>query len=464
MVGEPRRRSPRWSVRARILAVILLVTTVGIGVTGTVSFLVQRDLVVRGVDDELERQLEAARGVVAVGSDGMTSARDALAAILSAVPPPANGSALGVLDGRAALAPGTPVAFELDAALVDRIVAELADGAVRIGTAVVDGAELRYVATPVTVADDTGIYIVAIDLSRELQPTVLTATVFAVVGAVALAAIGLAGWLVAGRLLRPVRLLGETAERITATDVRERIPVEGHDDLSRLTETINDMLDRLDDAVRQQRELLDDVRHELRTPLTVVRGHLELTDPADPEDVRNSIRIATEELERMGDLVDGLAALAELRAAPLRLEELDVSALTRDVAARVAGIRGRDWRLVAVAEGTLLADRARVVQAMLQFADNADKYAPAGTPVELGSAIVDDRVRLWVRDHGPGIPEPTRARIFERFVRVDRDARGSGLGLSIVAGIAQSHGGSATVEAADAGSRFVLTLPLGGPS
>ena len=319
-------------------------------------------------------------------------------------------------------------------------------------------------ATPVTVGDDTGIYVVAIDVSRELQPTALTATVFAVVAAIALAAIGLAGWLVAGRLLRPVRLLRETAERITATDVRERIPVDGHDDLSRLTETINDMLDRLDDAVRQQRELLDDVRHELRTPLTVVRGHLELTAPGGPDDVRNSIRIATEELERMGDLVDGLAALAELRAAPPRFEQLEVAALTRDIAARASGIRGRDWRLVEVAEGTLRADRSRVVQAMLQFADNADKYAPTGTPVELGSAIVDDRVRLWVRDHGPGIPEPARARVFERFVRVARAARGSGLGLSIVAGIAQAHGGAATVEPADPGSRFVLTLPQGGPS
>jgi two-component system OmpR family sensor kinase len=451
------------------MAAILLVASVGLGVTGTVSHIVERERVARDIDDELGRQVDAARVVVEAEAGELATARDALARILAVVPAPPNGSALGIIDGRPALVPGTAVAFSLeDSALVARVVREVADGSARIGTAVLDGVEIRYVGVPVVVdgATDDGVYLVAVDVDRELEPTNRALTIFVVVAGGTLFAVALAGWLVAGRLLRPLRRLQQTAARITASDLKERIPVDGNDDISRLTETVNDMLDRLDAALRNQRELLDDVRHELRTPLTVIRGHLELVDPEDSGDVRRTAELAIDELDRMAGLVDGLAKLAEVRAAVPELHETDIARLTRDVAALASGIPGHAWSATEIADGSVPLDRALIRQAWLQLADNAAKYAPAGTPIEIGSRIVDGEVELWVRDYGPGIPPGQERRIFERFVRAtDGSAGGSGLGLSIVAGIARAHDGDARVESpGDGGARFIISIPMGGAS
>lgn len=467
MVGAGRRwRLPRWSVRARILAAILLVVLVGLGVSGSVSYLVQRDQVARDIDEELLRQVDAARGVVAADADEVETAHDALSRVLAVVPAPQHGSVLGIVDGQPALVPGTVVAFSLeDSELVDRVVGEVADGSARIGTAILDGVEIRYVGIPVLVegAPDEGVYLVAIDVARELEPTNRAFTIFAVVAAVTLFAVALAGWLVAGRLLRPVRRLNDTAARITASDLRERIPIEGNDDISRLTETVNEMLDRLDAAMRNQRELLDDVRHELRTPLTVIRGHLELVDVTDPDDVRNTAELAIDELGRMAGLVDGLAALAEVRATVPEFQPTDIGRLTRDVAALVSVIPGHAWSATEIAEGTAPMDRALITQAWLQLADNAAKYAPQGTPIEVGSRVADGYAELWVRDYGPGILPGQESRIFERFARsTDGSARGSGLGLAIVDGIARAHEGTARVESPPLGARFVITIPIEG--
>jgi signal transduction histidine kinase len=215
--------------------------------------------------------------------------------------------------------------------------------------------------------------------------------------------------------------------------------------------------------LRNQRELLDDVRHELRTPLTIVRGHLELVDVADPGDVRRTAELAVDELDRMAALVDALAALAEVRSAVPQLRAVDVERLTRDVGDLVAAIPDHPWAVVDAAEGSVLADRALLVQALLQLADNAAKHSPAGTPIEVGSRRLDDGVELWVRDYGPGIPPGQEAQIFERFARVPgTQRRGSGLGLAIVDGIARAHGGSVHVESPGQGARFVITVPEGG--
>jgi two-component system OmpR family sensor kinase len=467
MVGAGRRwRLPLWSVRARILAAILLVMVVGLGVTGSVSYLVQRDQVALDIDAELQRQVAAARGVVEAEADEVATAREALTRILAVVPAPQNGSILGIVDGRPALVPGTVVAFSLeDSQLVERVVREVADGSARIGTALLDGVEIRYVGVPVVVegSPDVGVYLVAVDVGRELEPTNRAFTIFTVVAGATLFAVALAGWLVAGRLLRPVRRLQETAARLTASDLRERIPVEGRDDISRLTETVNEMLDRLDAALRNQRELLDDVRHELRTPLTVIRGHLELVDATDPADVRSTVELAIDELQRMAGLVDGLATLAEVRATVPDVQPTDVARLTRDVAALASVIPGHAWGVTEVGEGTVPVDRALIKQAWLQLAENAAKYAPEGTPIEIGSRVADGQVELWVRDYGPGIEPGQESRIFERFARAtDGTASGSGLGLAIVAEIAQAHGGGARVESLGLGALFIIGIPTEG--
>lgn len=472
---------PRWSVRSRILASILLVTALGMLVAGGSAFLLQRERTLAEIDDRLLSRVESARLVVtgvSTGRDGeettaaappaesFATGRDALEGVLARVIPGRFESSLGIVDGVATFVPGVAIDFHLedDPALVDRIVRESLAGDVVIGTAVSTLGTLRYIATPIVVggSTDQAIFVTAIDVSGELAEVTSSFTIFAIVAVAALVVIGLVGWYVAGRLLRPIRQLRAAASRITVTDLHERIPVAGRDDVSDLTETVNDMLDRLDSSVTAQRRLLEDVRHELKTPITIVRGHLELLDPADEAEVVSTRALAIDELDRMASLVDDIELLAQAHGSTLALELVDSGDLTRDVFAKASVIPGRRWSLGEIAHVTTRIDRSRITQAWLQLADNAAKYSPEGSLVELGSTQWDDVVELWVSDEGPGIPDEARERIFERFGRVDtgRGIGGSGLGLPIVAAIAEAHGGYVALDSSPAGSRFGIVLTI----
>ncbi|MCU1513097.1 MAG: signal transduction histidine kinase, partial [Microbacteriaceae bacterium] len=303
------------------------------------------------------------------------------------------------------------------------------------------------------------IYVAAIDLDAELEQLASAFTTYTVVAVIALLAIGLVGWFVAGRLLRPLRDLRSAANRITASDRLERIPVRGRDDISALTTTINDMLDRLDGAMTAQRQLLDDVRHELATPITIVRGHLELLDSGSPTDVESTRAIALDELDRMSGLVADIESLAE--TAPATRTRVDAAEFTAEIFAKVSVIPRHRWVLGDAARAVVAIDSARITQAWLQLCDNAAKYSPPGSAVTIGSSAVDDGIEFWVADEGPGIPADAQARVFERFGRVDtgRGIRGSGLGLAIVAAIAATHGGRVTLASSSNGSRFGIVVP-----
>lgn len=471
-----RQRLPRWSVRSRILASILAVTALGMLVAGGTAYLVARDRALADVDTRLETRVNAARFVVtgegaadvsAPAPPGYATAAEALEAVLARVIPGTNESSVGIVDGRAQFIPGVALPFTLDSdrAFLDRVVGEATDDRPRIGTMLGPSGALRYVSVPIVLegSGQQALYVTAIDLDAELDQVNAAFALFTVVALVSLVVIGLVGWFVAGRLLRPIRQLRAAASRITATDRKERIPVEGRDDVSELTRTVNDMLDRLDDALESQRQLLDDVRHELRTPLTIVRGHLELLDPADPRDVEQTRAIAIDELDRMSGLVDGIESLAVSERELLDLAPLDVGELTRSVHAKAAVLPGHAWELGPVASGTLQADGEKLTQAWLQLVDNAAKYAAEGTPVELGSYVSGPEVVLYVSDRGAGVPVEAQGRIFERFGRVEqsRGVRGSGLGLSIVRAIAEGHGGRVGLESSPRGSTFSIVLPLG---
>lgn len=475
------RRLPQWSVRVRILAAILAVTALSMAGAGVTAYLVQRDRVLQEIDDRLLSRVESVRVVVSgspatpvSGSDDATpplsvyqTTREALEAVFSRVLPGRYESSLGIIDGKAALVSAIDVDIRLedDPALVDRIVAEVSDGTVRMGTSVGPLGKLRYIAAPVSVEGDPaqGIYVAAFDIEAELSDSMSAFSTYAVVAAGGLIAVGLVGWLVAGRLLRPLRDLREAAGRISATDLAERIPVQGRDDLSGLTATVNTMLDRIDGAVSAQKRLLDDVRHELKTPITIVHGQLEVADPGDPDDVRQAIAIAIDELDRMSALVDEIELLADTQEARLSLGPVDISDFTEQVFTKASTGGDHPWTLAERAEVVCLVDSSRITQAWLQLADNAAKYSPGGSPISLGSRVVDNAtVEFWVADQGAGIPKDMEDRIFERFGRVDakRGVRGSGLGLSIVAAIAKAHGGRVSVSSSPVGSRFGIEIPL----
>lgn len=473
---------PRWSVRSRILAVMLIVTSLGMAVSGFAAYLVQRDRVVSAIDAELLSSVEAARAIVTgvtVTTEGdsaavadlntttFTTVESALNAVMSRLVPGRHESSVAIIDGVARFIPGTEIAFHLedDPAFIDRVWAEASSGSVTLGTAITSVGTLRYVSVPVTIAgdDQTGAFVTAVDAQRAVDEVAGAFLTYAGLALLSLAAIAVAGWFVAGRLLAPIRTLSDTASRITAEDLSERIPVNGHDDVSALTETVNDMLDRIDDALTGQRQLLDDVRHELKTPITIVRGHLELLDENSPAEVRAAREIAIDELDRMTGLVDDIDALARAERATELVELTDVADLTTMVFTKMQAISDHKWRLEGAAETVARVSPSRITQAWLQLADNAAKYSPAGSVIRVGSTRYESSVEFWVADEGPGIPEGAERRIFERFGRADtgRGISGSGLGLPIVAAIARAHGGYVSLDSSASGARFGIVVPTG---
>ncbi|MFM9367438.1 ATP-binding protein [Streptomyces sp. Da 82-17] len=307
-------------------------------------------------------------------------------------------------------------------------------------------------------------FVVAFHPERELARVNEVFRLMLAISGVALMMTTGIGWAVAGRILKPVRTVRTAAAQLTEQDLTRRIPVQGRDDVAALAETFNAMLDRLERAFAAQREFVDDAGHELRTPITIVRGHLELMgdDPAEREE---TVRLVTDELDRMSRIVEDLLLLAKaerpdfVTPAPVQLAEL-----TADVFVKARTLGERDWQLPEVADGEAELDAQRITQAMVQLAQNAVQHTTAGQTVRIGSRLCGNRVELYVADSGPGVQPQDADVIFERFRRgtARRGARttGAGLGLSIVRAIAEGHRGGVRLEPSAAGATFVLDLPL----
>lgn len=289
-----------------------------------------------------------------------------------------------------------------------------------------------------------------------------TMRTYAVVSLLSLVVVvAMAAWQ-SGRLLAPLRTLRETAEEIGETDPSRRLPVSGNDDITALTRTVNGMLDRLETLLVVQQQFLDNAGHELKTPLTVLRGHLELLDVDAAEELTETRDLLVDEVDRMARLVGDLILLAKSeRPDFVSIHPVDLTDLTLDVLAKARGLGERNWSLDEIASVVLPVDEQRLTQALLQLCDNAVKHTTTGDTVAVGSSYDHGVARLWVRDVGPGVPTADRERIFERFGRsiIAEGDEGFGLGLSIVAAIAAAHGGRVEVEDADpTGALFVITL------
>jgi signal transduction histidine kinase len=270
----------------------------------------------------------------------------------------------------------------------------------------------------------------------------------------------------ADRILAPVRLVTQTARSIGETDLTRRIPVEGHDEISALAATFNAMLGRIESAFATQRRFIDDAGHELRTPITVIRGHLDVMGD-DPDDRRRTLELVSDELERMSRMVDELLTLARAEQPDfLRLRRVDLDELTVRAFETATGLAPRAWTLDVVAHGQGTLDDQRIVQALLQLASNAVRHTAEGDLVAIGSRHDDGEVRFWVRDTGPGVAPDERERIFERFYRGRSGpgrSEGAGLGLSIVQAIAAGHGGRVEVDSAlGRGATFTISIPVPG--
>jgi signal transduction histidine kinase len=222
------------------------------------------------------------------------------------------------------------------------------------------------------------------------------------------------------------------------------------------------MLDRLEHAFEAQRQFVDDAGHELRTPITVIRGHLELLDD-DPADRERALALVMDELERMNRIVDDLLLLAKAeRPDSLVLEDVVVPELTVDVVAKARALAPRRWVVDEMADVVVLADGQRLTQALMQLAANAVQHTEKGDRIGVGSRVAAGQLVLHVSDSGPGVAADDVDRIFERFQRGSGARRGgAGLGLAIVRSIAIAHGGSVRVEKGPGGGAvFTLELPL----
>jgi signal transduction histidine kinase len=326
---------------------------------------------------------------------------------------------------------------------------------------------LDYLAVPLQTGPEVrGVFVAAFFRDLELQETDAAVWGAVGVGLVTLLVGSLLAWRVAEGVLRPVRMVTGTAQSISEGDLTGRIRVTGHDEIAALATTFNEMLDRLEAAFATQRGFVNDAGHELRTPITVIRGHLELLEE-DPDERRKTIELVMDELDRMQRIVNDLLVLAKAEQPDfLDLDTVDLGPLTEELHAKAAAIAPRDWRLEGTGRGVVVADRQRLTQAVMQLAQNAAQHTGDGDTIALGSSLRNGEVRVWVRDEGPGIAPDQHGRIFRRFARGagGRRSEGAGIGLAIVKAIAEAHHGRVELESPPAGgSTFTVVIPTDQP-
>jgi signal transduction histidine kinase len=271
-------------------------------------------------------------------------------------------------------------------------------------------------------------------------------------------------WPVAGRVLAPLRALTATARSISESDLTGRIEVRGSGEAAEMARAFNAMLDRLEALFRSQRKFVQDASHELRDPVTICRGHLELlTD--DPEDRQATVALVLDELTRMGRIVDDLQVLADVNQPDfVRLEPVDLAVLTHELVAKASALGERRWTVDGVADATVLADRYRLTEAVMNLAHNAVHSTRPGQAIAIGTDVTEQDWRIWVRDSGIGIRAEDQERIFDRFAR-SAEARlhyqGAGLGLAIVSLITRAHSGRIElVSQSGHGSTFTIVVPV----
>jgi signal transduction histidine kinase len=468
---RPRRRRLLASARARILAsylILLLFSTV-------VSIVALREVLLaragERVDDALVQETEEFRRLARDGRDPRTGepfgddVRAIFDVFLARNVPAEREAFYTYVDGdlhEARFAAG------LRELRIEEIDALALTTTVRRGEAELDdGGRIRYLAAPVDAGRrGPAVFAVAIDLSGEIDEVNDALRIAAGVSVGVLILASLLAWLVAGRVLAPLRLLRDTARSIGESDLTRRIPVEGDDELADLARTFNEMLDRLEEAFASQKAFISDAGHELRTPITIIRGHLDVMGD-DPDERRETLELVDDELDRMGRLVNDLLLLAKAsRPDFLEPQTIDLDDLTRELFAKASTLAARDWRLASVASGRIVADRQRLTQALMNLSQNAVAHTGEGDAVELGSELQGDIVRLWVRDTGPGVPRHEQARIFERFVRLNGGGHteGAGLGLAITRAVAEAHGGRVELDSRPgAGARFTVIIPTEPP-
>jgi signal transduction histidine kinase len=453
------------SIRLRLTAWYVLTLAVVLGAVAFALVLVFRGAMERQLDDELANR--AAQVVAGLQSEGGGLTLQAQGGDESLV---VGGEFVGLYD-----AAGRLVESSAPPPLAAAAIASFATGSTATrSVSLTSGSEhLRVRAVPVT---DAGRRLGTIAIVRSITPIdaaerqLLGILGVAVPLAVVVAALG--GYVLAYRALRPVELLRRAAEDYGATDLSRRLAPDKlrDDELGRLARTLDAMLDRVAAAVEQQRRFTGDASHELRTPIATILANatLSLERARSADDYRSTLVRIESETARMARIVEGLLLLARADAdgAPLNMEPVDLDALL-DAPLRRAGLRAveQDLRVASRVEpGLVVLDRDSGLERVFDnLLDNALRYAPAGSAVEVDAAAQNGIVRVTVADHGRGISPDERTRVFERFHRSPgASGAGAGLGLAIARATVEAHGGRISVaETPGGGATFAVELPRG---
>ncbi|MBB5832708.1 sensor histidine kinase [Brachybacterium aquaticum] len=485
------RLTRNWTVRTRVLTTLLALIAIGLAITGALTFAAQFRALDQRVDAELWQEYSELELIAqSTGDDGNpthTTVDSVLLRATDSAAPSDHESVIAMIDEEPRYQPRQQDFALLPQATEDMTVSEAATvreeservrqqllaahapNSTVIVPMEVHGRDLRVLIASVTVAGDPaqGLFVVANDIGAQRTELWRSVAVFTMLAVLALLLAGGVGYIVTGRLLRPLEDLRAATEQITVADLEYRVPVPaGGDEISALATNFNRMLGRIQEGFAEQRRFMSDVGHELRTPLTIVRGTLETTDVDDPADVAESHGIAMDELDRMGRVVGDLSELAaSSRPDYVKPRPIDLDAFTRSAFARIEHIAERTWILEHSVDVVADADEQRLTQAVVQLAANAARYSDEGTRVWFAVDRVlgpdGPEIHVSVRDEGIGIALEDQRRIFERFARIDASrGSGSGLGLPIVRAIAEGHGGVVRLFSEPGhGSTFTVVFP-----
>jgi len=334
----------------------------------------------------------------------------------------------------------------------------------------------RALALPLGAAgqNDTLLVLQSLHPQREMMEDIRNTFLWAIPIALLLASLG--GYFLARQSLAPVAAMALQARGMGAADLQQRLVVANErDELGQLAQTFNQLLARLEASFEQQRRFMADASHELRTPVAILRGETEVTlsqPERTPEEYRETLAILRQESQRLAKIVEDLFILARADAGqfPLTLREAYLDEIASEALLRARSLAlSKTIKLKSAIEPDLpiLADESLLSRMLINLLDNAIKYSPTGSTVNLTCRREDGRYVLCVSDNGPGIPGELQPRLFERFFRADKarsrsegETGGAGLGLAIARWIAEAHQGQLRLTHSNSsGSSFTASLP-----